>query len=51
MRHPNNLEMKFKKQFYIQCIKKDKTPRNKFDKKRTKDKFVHLKLQNVIERS
>lgn len=49
MRHLNNLEMKFKKQFYIQYIKKDKTPRNKFDKKRTK--FVHLKPQNVIERN
>ena len=43
MRHPNNLEMKFKKQFYIQYIKKDKTPRNKFDKKRTKDKICSLK--------
>lgn len=49
MRHTNNLEMKCKKQFYIQYIKEDKTSRNKFDKKRTK--FVHLKPQNVIERN
>lgn len=40
MRHPNNLEMKFKKQFYIQYIKKDKTPRNKFDKKSEKNLFT-----------